>query len=47
MIDAPVFTSARRFEQEGYLKRTLGNVGLQMLYKIGVHPSRLAALYYR
>jgi rSAM/selenodomain-associated transferase 2 len=47
VIDAPVFTSARRFEQEGYLKRTLSNVGLQMLYKIGVHPSRLAALYYR
>jgi rSAM/selenodomain-associated transferase 2 len=47
VVDYPVFTSARRFEAEGYLRRTLGNLYLQVLYKCGVHPERLAQMYYR
>ncbi len=47
VIDAPVFTSARRYEQEGYWKRATGNIVLQLLYRAGVHPKRLAAWYYK
>jgi rSAM/selenodomain-associated transferase 2 len=47
VLDAPVFTSARRFEQDGYMRRTLGNVYLQLLYAAGVHPERLAERYYK
>ncbi|TAE28192.1 MAG: glycosyltransferase [Candidatus Kapaibacterium sp.] len=47
VIDAPVFTSARRYEQEGYWKRATGNILLQLLYRAGVHPKRLAAWYYK
>jgi rSAM/selenodomain-associated transferase 2 len=47
VLDAPVFTSARRYEHEGYWKRAAGNVYLQLLYRCGVHPERLAALYYK
>jgi rSAM/selenodomain-associated transferase 2 len=47
VIEAPVFTSARRYEKEGYWKRAIGNVYLQLLYRCGVHPRRLAALYYK
>jgi rSAM/selenodomain-associated transferase 2 len=47
VVEYPVFTSARRFEAQGYARRTLGNLYLQVLYKCGVHPARLAQLYYR
>lgn len=47
VLDAPVFTSARRYEQEGYWKRAAGNVYLQVLFRLGVHPKRLAAMYYK
>ena len=43
----PVYTSARRFENDGYLKRTCGNLYLQMLYKFGVHPTELAKKYWK
>ena len=47
VIEAPVFTSARRYESEGYWRRAGGNVYLQVLYRLGVHPERLAKRYYR
>lgn len=43
----PVYTSARRFETEGYLRRTCGNLYLQILYKCGVHPRELAKKYWK
>lgn len=47
IAEFPVFTSARRFEADGYLRRSMGNLVLQMLYRFGVHPERLARRYYR
>ncbi|MFQ5641895.1 MAG: TIGR04283 family arsenosugar biosynthesis glycosyltransferase [bacterium] len=47
IIDAPVYTSARRFEQDGFLKRTCGNLYLQFLYICGVHPKKLAEKYWK
>lgn len=47
ILNAPVYTSARRYEADGYFKRTCGNLYLQLLYKLGVHPAELAAKYYR
>jgi rSAM/selenodomain-associated transferase 2 len=47
VLDFPVYTSARRFESDGYLKRTCGNLKLQVMYKCGKHPKELARLYYR
>jgi rSAM/selenodomain-associated transferase 2 len=47
VIDAHIFTSARRYEAEGYWKRAAGNVYLQLLFRFGVHPKRLAAKYYK
>ncbi len=47
VIEAPVYTSARRFERDGYLRRTCGNLFLQMQFLLGRHPKDLAKLYYR
>lgn len=47
VLDFPVYTSARRFESDGYLKRTCGNLYLQLKYKMGAHPKELAAIYYQ
>lgn len=47
ILPAPVYTSARRFENEGYLKRTCANLYLQMLYALGVHPQKLAQHYWK
>ncbi len=47
VLNAPVYTSARRYEEEGYWKRAAGNIVLQVLYRLGVHPKRLAGWYYR
>jgi len=47
ILPAPVYTSARRFEGEGYLKRTCGNLYLQLLYALGVHPQKLAQRYWK
>ena len=47
ILPAPIYTSARRFENEGYLKRTCGNLYLQMLYALGVHPQKLAQQYWK
>lgn len=47
ILPAPVYTSARRFEGDGYLKRTCGNLYLQLLYAFGVHPQKLALRYWK
>lgn len=47
VLEVPVFTSARRYESEGYFKRACGNIYLQILYRCGIHPQRLAAMYYK
>jgi len=46
ILPAPVFTSPRRYENDGFFKRGLGNVYLQLLYRCGVHPRELAKKYY-
>jgi rSAM/selenodomain-associated transferase 2 len=38
-------TSARRWEQEGWWRRTRGNLGLLALYYVGVPPDELARRY--
>ncbi len=47
VLKMPVYTSARRFEADGYLRRTCGNLYLQVLYKLGVHPKKLAQRYFK
>lgn len=41
-----VRVSARRWERDGWLRRTVLNLGLLMLYLAGVAPHRLARWYY-
>ena len=45
IIDRPVLTSPRRWEKEGLLCCTLRNWLLQLLFRFGVAPERLAKLY--
>jgi len=40
-----IITSARRWEQEGWWRRTRGNLGLLALYYVGVSPEQLARRY--
>jgi len=47
VLKFPVYTSARRFETDGYLRRSCGNLYLQVLYKLGVHPKKLAKRYWK
>ena len=42
-----VVTSARRWHQDGWLRRTWGNAVLISLYGLGVSPHRLARRYHR
>ena len=44
-IDAPVVTSARRYESEGPLRACLRNLGLVLLYSLAVPPDRLSRWY--
>ena len=46
ILPEPVFTSPRRYENDGFFKRGLGNIYLQWLYRCGVHPRELAKKYY-
>jgi rSAM/selenodomain-associated transferase 2 len=39
-------TSARRWEREGWLRRSLKNLTILSLYALGVSPERLAKRYY-
>jgi hypothetical protein len=43
----PVITSARRWERDGWLRRSASNVWLAALYFFGVSPARLALHYDR
>lgn len=47
ILKFPVYTSARRFEADGYLRRACGNFYLQLLYALGVPPSKLAERYWK
>lgn len=44
-ISEPVWTSARRWEEEGILYCTMRNLVLSSLYYVGVSPRRLARFY--
>jgi rSAM/selenodomain-associated transferase 2 len=46
-VPAPIATSARRWERDGWIRRSARNVVLLMLYFAGVAPSRLARWYSR
>jgi rSAM/selenodomain-associated transferase 2 len=46
-VDVPAFTSARRWEREGWLRRTVDNAVLVVLFLSGYPPERLARHYYR
>lgn len=43
----PVSTSARRWERDGWVRRTASNLALLGLYFLGVDPARLASVYDR
>jgi rSAM/selenodomain-associated transferase 2 len=44
-LKVKVVTSARRWEQEGWWRRTRRNLGLLALYYVGISPERLARRY--
>jgi hypothetical protein len=46
-LPLPLATSARRWRRDGWLRRSLRNVGLLSLYFAGVSPRRLARWYSR
>ena len=45
--DVPALTSARRWEQDGWFRRTLDNALLVALFLAGYSPERLARHYHR
>lgn len=45
ILNEPAYTSARRFETDGFLKRSFGNLLIQFLYTAGVHPKHLVKFY--
>lgn len=45
MISAPIITSSRRWERQGVLYTILAMWAIQLMYKIGVSPERLARWY--
>ena len=45
-LEVPIVVSARRWEREGWLRRTGLNMLLLGLYSAGVSPQRLARVYY-
>ena len=46
-VPAAIATSARRWERDGWFRRSVRNTALVLLYFAGVAPSRLAAWYSR
>lgn len=42
----PVLVSPRRWERDGWARRTIENLALLLLYAAGVSPARLARRYY-
>jgi len=47
VLKFPIYTSARRYETDGFLKRGLGNIYLQLLYRLGASPRELAKKYWK
>ena len=45
--DVPALTSARRWERDGWVRRTVGNVALILLFLAGWSPAWLAQRYHR
>ena len=45
-LDNPIYVSPRRWEREGWARRTVTNICLLTAFLLGVSPSRLARLYY-
>lgn len=45
--DVPVRVSARRWEHDGWIRRSGENIALVLLFFAGVSPARLARRYYR
>ncbi len=43
---SPVLTSARRWERDGWLRRSAQNVGLAIRFLLGASPARLAQRYF-
>ncbi len=43
----PVTVSARRWERDGWARRTVENIAILVLYGAGVSPERLGRWYYR
>ncbi|MXY33379.1 MAG: glycosyltransferase [Boseongicola sp. SB0676_bin_33] len=46
-ISSFALTSAERYETEGWMKRSIGNLGMLMRYRLGASPEDLAARYER
>ncbi|HVC20211.1 MAG TPA: TIGR04283 family arsenosugar biosynthesis glycosyltransferase [Vicinamibacterales bacterium] len=46
-LAVPATTSARRWERDGWARRSLGNVALLTMYVAGVPPGWLAKLYWK
>jgi rSAM/selenodomain-associated transferase 2/rSAM/selenodomain-associated transferase 1 len=46
-VDVPAITSARRWERDGWLRRTADNLVLILLYFVGQPPELLARRYHR
>jgi rSAM/selenodomain-associated transferase 2 len=46
-VDVPALTSARRWERDGWFRRTVDNVLLVTLFLAGYPPERLARRYHR
>lgn len=47
ILKAPLITSARRFEERGYLRSGFRNLYTLIRYRLGVSPDKLAEKYYR
>jgi rSAM/selenodomain-associated transferase 2 len=47
LLDAPIWVSTRRWDQDGWLRRTLHNRLLATGFMLGVPPVRLAQMYRR
>jgi len=46
-LDCIATTSAARYRQQGWIRRSFRNLAILMQYKLGVNPARLAQKYYR
>lgn len=46
-LRAPIAVSPRRWERDGWVRRTAGNLLILALYALGIVPERLARVYYR